>query len=175
MIYFATAYHPEKNMGACFNTIMEGLNNDDWACFTDADAMFTTSNFGDLIQAYIDTYPKTGLFTSMTNRVMNTPQLHGSQISNNFDMKHHFRIGAELAKKGTQSKELSKSEPISGVLLLISKRAWKEAKFKDGQLGVDNQIHFDLLDKGFEVRLMQSVYMLHWYRGFNINDKSHLI
>lgn len=58
--------------------------------------------------------------------------------------------------------------------MAVNKSAWDQVKFRNGTMGIDNYFHFDLIDAGYKVGVMQSVYIFHWYRGFSPNDKSHL-
>jgi GT2 family glycosyltransferase len=53
---------------------------------------------------------------------------------------------------------------ISGVMMIIQKKTWRAFPFCDGLLGVDNDISKRLLDAGKEVRLIESIYLLHYYR-----------
>lgn len=176
MIYYSTPYRNDKDIGKYYNNFMELLGDDDWACFIDGDAMFTTPYFGSIIEDYIDEYPDMGMFTAKTNRVLNWPQLHNFKMSENFNMKYHFEIGEKRAKGNRGITILDRTTPVSGVVMLISKKAWSECRFREGKpLGVDNEMHYCLNDLGKKVAVMEDLYVLHWYRGFDYKDKSHLL
>lgn len=163
----------ETDLGAFYNNHMARVAIDDWVCFMDDDAMFSTAQWLEQLHEYIDLYPDAGLFTACTNRVYNHRQLVNNRIDYSHDMRHHRKIGKRLAEKyDMRVEELSKDYAISGLLMLIKKRVWKNCKFKSGFFGVDNKIHIDLLKQGYKVYLMKSVYVYHWYRGDG--DRSHV-
>jgi len=178
MIHFFTPYRIDKDLGKCYNDAMKMLPNDnDWACFTDGDAMFTTPFFGSQLEKIIKANPEAKLFASMTNRIGTAYQcVHNMWYEN--DISVHFKKGMELAEtKETDCTDITDGAPISGVLIMIQKSEWKRVGgFAElGQaLGVDNSIHYAVRDNGGKVFLMQGVYMLHYYRNGNKADKSHL-
>lgn len=176
MIYFNIPWSDEKNIGKAYNSFMELLPRDnDYACFIDGDAVFTTPFFGKQINEIAEAYPECGLFTAMTNRVGSAYQLTGNWQSN--DMKEHRATG-ERAQKLHHDVciDITDRQPFSGVLILIKKSTWlKLGKFKeDGMLGVDTDIHLKAKAAGEKVYLMRGVYLYHWYRGGNRGDTSHL-
>jgi len=67
--------------------------------------------------------------------------------------------------------------PMSGVMLLINKSSWERVGgFKeDKMLSIDNDIHYRIKNAGMKSGLMTGVYVQHWYRGGNKNDKKHLL
>jgi len=172
--HIAYAEANTKNLGSAYNEFMELLRDDDWACFLDHDAMFTTRDWYHQLVRIVVKYPNAGMFTAKTNRVHNKAQLFGGKTSDDHDMRNHRKIGRQLAcEYYDKVTPLSRRQAVSGVLMLISKRAWKQCRFIDGFLGVDNQMHRDLLDAGMQVYVMEGVYVYHWYRGDG--DCSHLI
>jgi GT2 family glycosyltransferase len=163
-IYYFTPYALNKNLGAAYNHYMELLpNDDDWACFIDGDAMFLTPDWGHLIQKAIEAFPETGMFTCYTNRVGNKQQLYRGIFSNNQDMGAHRNI-AKVCHEIGKNRTKKLSGPISGVMMIIQKKTWREFLFKDGLLSVDNDISKRLLQAGKEIRLIESIYLLHYYR-----------
>lgn len=163
-IYYFTPYALDKNLGAAYNHYMELLpEDDDWACFIDGDAMFLTPDWGHLIQKAIEDYPETGMFTCYTNRIGNKQQLYRGIFSENRDMVAHRNI-AKVCHETGKNRTRVLSRPISGIMMIIQKRTWKQFPFKDGLLTVDNDISARLLNAGLKVRLIESIYMLHYYR-----------
>ena len=59
---------------------MSKLGDDDWACFLDHDAMFTTLDWYHQMESLIAEYPGAGCFTAMTNRVGNPAQIVGYEL-----------------------------------------------------------------------------------------------
>lgn len=174
MIYYSSPYRNDKDIGKYYNDFMSMLDDGDWAVFTDGDACFLSPNYGDVIQQYIETHPDYGCLTCLTNRVGQLAQVYGGKISKDFDVRSHARISSRLFNEPISVKDLPTTAPMSGVLMAVNKNAWNDVKFQSGTLGVDNYFHFDLIKNGWRVGVMQSVYVFHWYRGFNVNDKSHL-
>lgn len=174
MIYFFTPYSVEKNIGAYYNQCMNLLpSGDDWACFTDGDAMFTVPDFGHQLNEIINIHSNCKLFTAVTNRVGRKEQCI-PKMFNNMDIKEHL-------KKGLEQQKLYRTicvpllKPMSGVLILINKKHWSDiGKFKEENiLGIDNDIYQKSVQAGNTVLLMRGVYILHNYRILN-NNTVHL-
>lgn len=163
-IYYFTPFALDGNLGAAYNQYMQLLpNDDDWACFVDGDAMFMTPDFGKVIADVVEKNPETGMFTCYTNRVANKEQLYRGIFSESADMLHHRDI-AFVCRSVMADKTEELTRPISGVMMLIQKRTWKEFPFKDGLLSVDNDISRRLMQAGRKVLLMRGIYLLHYYR-----------
>jgi len=179
MIYFFTPYSTEKDLGRCYNEMMSLLpNEDDYACFTDGDSMFTTHNFGHQLQEIVETYPEVPLFTCVTNRV-GTKYQCVEGMWNEEVMYFHWETGKRLQEEnGTDCVDITNATPISGVLMLIRKKEWIECGgFQEGlgMLGVDNSIHYRMRGIEKKVYLMTGVYVLHFYRGGIQTKKDHLL
>jgi len=177
MIYTHIPYCPKdrgKDIGFSYNNFMKLLGEDDWACFLDHDAMFTTKDWYHQLQDIIDTNPEVGLFSAMTNRIGNMPQKLIGINSENHDIKYHREIGKKLQQMYYSSLQLEHGNwRISGVVILISKQIWKTVGgFKSGFLSVDNDIHNKCIEHNIPVGIMNGVYVYHWYRGDG--DTSHL-
>lgn len=180
MILYSIPFSTEKNIGAYYNYIMSTLQNDsDFACFVDADTIFTTSNFGDQILDVVKRYPECGLFTCYTNRVGFKKQIYPMIDMNNNDMQYHRDIGKSLQETYWNECEdlsyLKQNELISGMLLLVKKSLWKAVGgFKSGMLSVDNDFHLKCIQNNEKVYLMKGVYIYHWYRWPNYSNTTHL-
>lgn len=153
------------NLGWTYNQYMELLpNEDDWACFLDHDAMYTTHNWYNQLESIIEKYPDYGLFTSKTNRISNGAQITYGVGKHIHDMKFHRAKGYELQEEYF---DLVTEMPrtISGVVMLTKKAVWKAAGgFKDGFLGVDSNYDGRVRAAGYKVGLMEGVFVYHWYR-----------
>lgn len=169
----AYAEGDDQNLGQAYNQVFEMMDDNDWVCFLDHDAMFTTSTWHKQLVDIVIKHPDVGMFTTMTNRVNNKVQLYGGRRSDNHDVRVHRTIGQQLQNQlYDQILELPRAQAISGVVMMMRKSTWQQAKFKSGFLGVDNQMHYDVLALGLKVALMRGVYVYHWYRGDG--SKSHL-
>lgn len=163
-IYYFTPYSLDGNLGAAYNDYMELLPADeDWACFIDGDAKFLTPDWGEIIANTIKLHPEAGMFTCYTNRVNNPQQLYRGKFSEVRDIVHHRNI-AKVCRELGKNKVKVLNRMISGVMMVIQKSTWKKFKFKDGLLGVDNDISQRLINAGKPIYLMEGIYMLHYYR-----------
>lgn len=177
MIYTHITYSPkdkDKQLGLAYNNVMKQTKDEDWVCFLDHDAMFTTIDWYRQITNIVEKYPQIGLYTCMTNRINCRYQL-ANVNRDNHDIKYHRIIGKKLQKEyNTEISDITNQKTkLSGVVILISKKTWNAVGGfieKDGLLGVDNDIHKRCKDKNIPVGLMKGVYVYHWYRGDGYMD-----
>ncbi len=157
-------FSTEMNLGAAYNQAMALIPDDAWACFLDHDAIWTTREWYRQIQEAIRTVPDAGALTAMTNRIAAPWQQVGER--DNHDMAHHRRFGAARMKFRTLL-DVTDTKGMGGVVMVISKRAWKQVGgFVDGVLCVDHMMHFALRDLGLRIWLMENLYVYHWRRAF---------
>lgn len=181
MIHYIIPWNSEKNIGVSYNSSMKLINDEDYICFIDADACFTTHYFGKQLEDIIKKYPESGFFTCYTNRVGCPWQIYGDSQSN--DIASHREVGKYLYDSYydsvTQIEDLSNA--LSGVLILISKKVWQDiGGFKEhGMLGIDTEFYFKALSQNKIIYRMNGVYVYHWYRGGDfsrsIKSKIHLL
>jgi GT2 family glycosyltransferase len=163
-IYYSTPYNLNKNLGAEYNHYMSLLTRDqDWMCFIDADTMFLTPDFGTQIHHIVSMYPDTGMFTCVTNRVGTMKQRHNGIMSEDGEMKHHKVIAMELQKKYYDQVEVTVHH-VSGLMMLIRKSTWNKVPFTEGLINVDFRFGDELLKKGYDIKIMKGVYLMHYYR-----------
>lgn len=182
MIYSTIPWDSSKNIGKYYNKFMSILpSNDDFACFTDSDASFTTNYYGKDLETYINKYPECGCFVAMANRIgCKWQQQPGVEWLNN-DMKFHRAMGESIALNSNYIIEdvsnVPRGEVLGGFLILIKKSVWKKVGgFKEtGMLGIDNDLHWKCMDNNEKVYLMKGVYLYHWYRGGDMTNKQHLL
>jgi len=181
MIYYTIPWNTDKNIGVYYNIIAAAAEHDnDYLCFIDADATFTTHFFGKQLEDIIKKYPECGLFTAKTNRVGCQWQLENCDWNNN-DIAYHRAIGQKLYEtrydRITDVSDKPRNEAMSGVLILIRKSLWKSLGgfIETGMLGVDNDIMWKAQSRNEKIYLMNGVYLYHWYRGGDKNSRSHLL
>ena len=187
MIYTHIAYAPaqcEKNLGCAYNNFMEILPNDnDWGCFIDHDAMFTTEDWYKQIDKIIHIHRKVGAFGVRTNRVGYRWQMIGNIDIDSNDLQYHRNIGKQLQKKyysristGKVTDEFGYYRPsqFSGVVILIQKKIWKQiGGFKEsGFIGVDDDLRSKLFKHKIAFAIMDGIYVYHWYRHDNPYESS---
>jgi hypothetical protein len=176
MIHVCTPFARDKNLANAYNAAFERCPDGDWLCVRDQDTMFLTSDAINIMYEYVERFPDTGLFTSFTNRIhpLAQDQLFLGVPSEDFDIKswnYRAKIQALSETKVTEIKR-----PISGFLMLISKKVWNSIKFRGvGCLGVDNNFSADVLMSGKKIYRMDRLIVFHIYRLDNIKNKSHLL
>lgn len=164
------AYSTEKDIGTEYNDYMELIPDNDWACFIDHDAMFTTSDWYLQLYDIIRDNPEYSCFTAVTNRIGNPNQKFAGIDQNNHDIMYHRNIGKKAQQQyRTDVKDMADVKQLmSGVVMLVKKSAWKKVGgFKKGFLGVDNYFHDSLNKEGLKTGLMKGVYVYHLYRANN--------
>lgn len=173
MIYTYIPYSPKDkpgNLGWAYKNFMENIPNDeDWVCFLDHDATFTTTGWYPQLETIIETHPEYGVFTCKMNRVGQPYHIPEGIDKDNHDIKYHRAIGKQLAKTSynhvTSLNDVN-GYYLSGVLILIQKKVWNIiGGCPDGFLGVDNEIHRRCIANGVGVGMMEGVYLYHWYRA----------
>jgi cellulose synthase/poly-beta-1,6-N-acetylglucosamine synthase-like glycosyltransferase len=169
MLYTCIAYSKNKNLGKAYNDFMELIPEDDWVCFLDHDAVFTTYDWYMQISNIIDNLPKdVGLLTAVTNRIQSVEQIifsTDSEEAHNHDMYFHRKIGRQRQREfGATLREVTIG--ISGIIIVTSKKVWRESGgFNDGFLGVDNNYNIKVVSAGYKTMIMDGVYLYHWYRA----------
>lgn len=169
-------YALDKNFFNAIDEEMARLESHQWGCIMDLDTMPLRHDFGFQLQAYIDKYPDTGMFTSYASRCHYMPQIRRGTNTENPNILYH-KLQADKAHNELylQVKELERR--IAGHLMMIKKSTWdliraevKLATSLKKILGVDTQISYAILRHGKKIRLMRGVYLFHYLRfdkGYN--------
>lgn len=173
MIYYSQPYSTEKDIGDYYNKAMGLLKPNDWMVFTDGDTIFTTPDYGSVIDSAINKYGD-GIYTCYTNRVGCNWQVYPAEWADD-DYSKHRQVGNTLRLcYYDECEEHTTSQLMSGHCIIVSKKVWdKIGGCKNGILGVDNDIHMKAQKHKIPVRLIKGLYVYHWYRGGK-DDKSHL-
>lgn len=167
----------DKNLGRVYNEEMGLIGEDDWSCFHDHDTTFLVPDSINILYEYVKRYPDTGVFTCFTNRVstLSAPQLLGGRVSDNSDITDHIKMAERQKKFLYQVTEINRD--ISGFLMLISKKVWRDFQFSEDLkcLGVDTEWNRRLREGGKKILRMDGLYMWHSYRlTTGIHYKAHL-
>ena len=185
-IFENVPFRKDKDLITAYNDFMELLPEDAYAVFKDADAMYLTPTYGlDIIKA-IEDNPEVGCFTCKTNRIGNfRNQIH--HVTDSDDIEVHRKIADKMQKKnqGQYTKwNHTTRELLNGMFIVLSKKAWRKMGkvviWEPGYskiLGVDCAIHRSLLQNNMDVVTIESLYIYHYYSGFNGRegrDVSHL-
>jgi glycosyl transferase, family 25 len=182
MIWYFKPYSFDKDLGKAYNQYCELVPNDeDWICLMDGDSMFLNSNFGHIIQEYINQYPECKLFLPVVNRIGKSSQCYKGLISSNPDIVYHRKIAKRLIEEGRQVKSLVKDPnlSISMPCFIFQKKTWKAVGgFDETQriLGVDVRFSEKVRKLKAPIYLMENLYLFHYYRLLEgKNDKSHIM
>lgn len=176
MIHVCTPFAIDKNLAHAYNAEFERCPDGDWLCVRDHDTLFLTHDAINIMHEYIVKYPDAGIFTAFCNRIhpLAVNQLFLGSPSNDFDVKNWAFRAKIQAMTETTVTEIK--HPISGFLMLISKKTWQQVGGFTGAgcLGVDNTFSDKVLVSGKKIYRMDRLVVWHTYRIDNIKDKAHL-
>jgi len=176
-------YALDKNYFNAIDEEMMRLLPHEWGCIMDLDTMPLIPEFGHQLQAYINKYPDTGMFTCYASRCHYSVQVRKGTLTENPDILYHNQQAKNAAAdfKDLQVKEVDRR--IAGHLMMIKRTTWDtiRAEVKKNTaskkiLGVDTKISNAILSRGLKIRLMRGIYIFHFLRfDTNYNNKSHLL
>lgn len=177
-VHILSPFSTEKNLGKAYNESISLIPDNDWACLTDLDINFLTSDAGNILYEYAKRSPSAGILTCFTNRVstLSKAQLLTGNVCEIADYKHHILLAKKQQALLYHMTEIQGD--ISGMLMMISKRIWNEHKFSEEHkcLGVDTNYSRRIRAAGKLILRMDGLYVFHGYRFLNgIYDKSHLL
>jgi len=175
-IHIKTPFAEDKNLGRAYNEAFDDVEERDWVCLIDHDVLFLTPDAISIMYEYVRSYPETGLFTCYTNRIhpLAVDQLLDGRVNENTCIKYHQERAYNQKRFGVTVAEIN--HVISGFLMLVSKKTWREIKFPEhGKcLGVDNEFSQKVLKAGKKIYRMNGLYVWHSYRLDDITNKAHL-
>jgi len=155
----------DMNLGRAYNEAMALLpSDDDWNVFLDHDAIWTTREWYRQITEAVARVPNAGIITAIASRGWQSWQWTGQQPDNH-DMAWHRKMGLQRLNTKTLL-DVTQASGIAGVVMVISKRAWKKVGgFVDGMYCVDHGMHFALADAGYRIYVHEGLYVYHWRRA----------
>lgn len=176
MVHYLTPFDTSKRIGYAHNEAVKTVTDPEaWICLRDADTMFLTPDFGNIVErAIIDHGANYQLFGCLTNRLGVKHQLLNGTISDNADISHHITM-AESIKSNDEVRDCNL---VAGMFMLFHRKTW------DLVGGFDESIQFDILfsekviKAGGRLGIIQSLYLLHLYRWGKPNPQmcyEHLI
>lgn len=164
-------YSFNKKLIDAYKDIFDLVNDNDWVCFLDCDtAFFEMSDFGHVIQEYINKYPDTGMFTSYATRCHYNFQTKKG-VSKNSDSIKYYAEQIIKTRKELHLKVKKVDKKIAGHLIVMQKKVWSQiyptlkvkAK-KKNILGFDTQLSYSLFEHGFDIKLMRGILIFHYLR-----------
>ena len=165
MIHTMMPFALDMNLGRAYNEAMSRIGDDDWACFLDHDAIWTTREWYRQITKAVAFVPTAGLITAVASRGWQSWQCTDKKNEDNHDMAFHRKVGLARLKIRILL-DVTEASGVAGVVMVISKRAWRKVGgFVDGMYCVDHGMHFALADAGYRVYVHRGLYVYHWRRA----------
>lgn len=183
MIWFFTPYSFDKRMFEAWDNYMSLVNDPgDWVCMMDGDIAFLHSDFGHHIEKYIHKYPDTGLFTCYCSRSRTPWMMPASNFFSSPSIVDH-KILANHLYNNCHLSVTPINDRVTGHLMVIRKSTWVNIREAVRQktsalkiLSVDTVISREILSSGLKIRLMQGIYVFHYYRFLEgASNKNHLL
>jgi|688.fasta_scaffold18841_7 hypothetical protein len=177
-IHHIIPWKTETNkVGDYLNQIFELIDDEDWICFLDGDAMHTTTWFGKRIEETINKNLDFSMFSCLTNRTTPTCQIAlGSDWEDN-DISNHRKLG-ELLWETNQTKvtDVTEISPVSGYFFLVKKQTWKDVGGFNNlkMLGIEWDFCEKVKKINGKIGVMNGIYVYHWYRGGDKFNNTHL-
>src|SRR5271165_6275177 len=128
MIVTSIPYSPRsagKNLGFAYNELMARLRDEDWACFIDHDACFTTYDWYAQLEEITAELTEPCVLTAVTNRVGSHWQLVPGVDRDDHSMAYHRRVGKAVQSVSRHAlRDATQESLMSGVVILLSKQTW---------------------------------------------------
>lgn len=163
MIYTMMPFSLDYNLGRAYNESMALIGENDWAVFLDHDAIWTTREWYRQLEEVTRVVPDAGLVTAVQSRGWQKWQVGPYD---GHDMARNREIGKRALAESRTLLDVTEASGIAGVVMLISKRAWRKAGgYVDGMYCVDHAMHFALAAAGLRVYVHEGLYVYHWRRA----------
>lgn len=176
-VHHFTPFSVEKNLGKAYNQCFEIVGEDDWVCLRDLDTMYLSPDAGEIVYNYA--YQNPGcVLTCYTGRIhpLAKEQLVNNEIGIDKEMLSQIYLATEVRNDCYKTTFLT--GPLSGFLMLLSKKTWWQIGGFDesiGLLGVDTDFYKRVRAAKIPVLRMDGLYIFHCYRlGKDIKDTTHL-
>ena len=167
-----------NKIGVYLNEIFKMIDDGDWVCFLDGDAIHTTTWFGKRIEDTIKENLDFSMFSCLTNRTVPDCQIApGSNWVDN-DISNHRNLGELLWEKNkTDVNDVTNISPVSGYFFLVNKETWKNVSgFNETKmLGIEWNFCEKVKKNGGKIGVMNGIYVYHWYRGGDKFNTKHLM
>lgn len=178
-IWYANPFSLEKNIGGAYNDFLKSIkaSDEDWIVLQDGDIMYLTDDWGKRIHdALLKDGHNFGLVGCYTNRIKGTHQLFGNELSENSDIRHHYKIAKEYQGEGIEEIK----QGIAGFFMAFQYKTWKAVGgFIENNIACDTIFNQMVRDKGLKVGLIRSLYVFHLYRIWAEkepwNERKHLM
>lgn len=176
-VHHITPGRSDLNYGKSINDLIYDLPNEDWICLRDIDTIPLHHRVFFKQCEEIAARGDFDLVSCMTNRLGVAYQLHGGEMSNNWNIKHHIQIAEQLYDAHGSNVEEPPGNILAGVMLLFSKETWYNAgEFTEGGVAVnghtlDNIFTQRVLRIGGRLGIAKGIYLFHLYRHWAHNAR----
>jgi GT2 family glycosyltransferase len=165
MIFDITAFRSDKNIGKAYNERIKHLPNDSWIILRDADAMYLTPDYGNVIERIIIDYGEEyDVIGALTNRLGIEELCYNGKFSDNMDIRYHIGI-ANLIKTDRSIKEV---DVCAGFFMMFNKSTWDSVGgFSEDMLDskyADKRFCTKIKNTGGKIGIAQNLYLFHAYR-----------
>lgn len=165
MIFDITPFRSDKNIGKAYNERIKHLPNDSWVIIRDADCMYLTPDYGNIIERLIINYgAEYDVIGAMTNRLGNDDMCFGGKFSDDMDIRNHIII-AQKVKNDTSIKEV---DLCAGFFMMFKKETWvKVGGFSEDINDApysDKRFCTKIKNAGGKIGIAQGLYLFHAYR-----------
>ena len=186
MIHYFIPYDIAGNLFNAYDYYASLVSNpEDWICFIDGDAAFLVSDWGHIIQRYVDKFQTMGMLTCYASRSGYPSSVPSIGNQENKDILFHKRIAEKLKSAYAKNCIIKPyNRRVSGHLMCIKKSIWTEIREDVRKrveqnnktiLGVDTQISYSILATGKKIGLMKGLYLFHYFRfAEGRGNKKHL-
>lgn len=173
-INYVEPFSINGNLGEEYNMSCRGMDDDEWICILDQDVCFLDSRVKLWISKTVAANPEIDVFTCMTNRLSNGPQIVKVMYNVNDIVKHKLKTVERFKKFGT--KIVAPTQPTAGLMMLMKVRTLKAVQFKNGLQYLDTDFYIRATNEGFKFGIMQGIYLYHYYRfAEGKNNIKHLM
>lgn len=169
MIHYLTPYATDRNIGKSYNEACDLVPDGDWICIRDGDTMFTTPDWGRMIDHVVRMHgAEYDLFGAVTNRIGWKHQAVPGMFDM-MDLKRHAEVGSIIQSGGPQVE--ATNELIAGFFMLFRKETWKNNPFPE------DRSRARLFDMDFSMRIkrravIRGLYLVHLYRLWSDNART---
>lgn len=176
-VHHITPGRSDLNYGKAINDLIYDLPDEDWICIRDIDTLPLHHRVFFKQCEEIAESGEFDLVSCMTNRLGVGYQLHGGEMSNNWNIKHHIHIAHELYNKHGSNVIKPPGEILAGLMMLFSKKTWENVGgFREGGVAVkgqtiDNLFTRSVIKIGGKLGIAQGIYFFHIYREWSSNAR----
>jgi GT2 family glycosyltransferase len=173
MIFDITPFRSDKNIGKAYNERIKHLPKGSWIIIRDADCMYLTPDYGNIIERIIMDYGADyDVIGALTNRLGVEELCYKGKFSDNMDIRYHIGI-ANMLKSEQGIKEV---DLVAGFFMMFTKETWESVGgFSENILDApysDKRFCKKIKDNGGKIGIARNLYLFHAYRPWETNREN---